>query len=200
MILEILALTLAGSYLEGERLRSRINEPPKNNVSGELVSVIVPALQEELYLPSLLNSIANQSYSPTEVIIVDSSPPDSKLATIVLANQYGARVIDVPKGNVSQARNEGANNANGTYLLILDADCIMCADYVERMVKHLDNGYVLAHGVDCFFDSSLQNMGKAIERYLKPVSYTTGRGIAMRKADFLEIGGYDETCNPFDDG
>jgi len=48
-------------------------EEPLYRVSGPLVSVIIPALEEQDYLPKLLMSIQNQTYEPIEVIVADSS-------------------------------------------------------------------------------------------------------------------------------
>ena len=197
-----LAFSLGSMYghdLKNKALSSLI-EPPQYKVYGPLVSVLIPALQEEDYLNVTLNSIANQTYEPLEVIICDSSPPESKQLTRKLVEEWESflsiQMIDSPSKNVSLQRNLAAGPAKGEILLILDADCILAPNFVEEIVGTLDDGAILAHGIDCYYDSDIRNVGRAIYQVFKPRLHTTGRGIGIRKKDFEAVGGYDTTCDP----
>jgi len=170
--------------------------PPRYNVSGSPVSVIIPTLQEEDWIEPLLISIRNQTYQPIEIIISDSSPADSKQATAEIANHYGAIMISSPRNTIAAGRNRGAEVATGEILIFCDADCVMAPDFVERMVAVLEEGAVLAHGVDCIYDNSFRNTFWTFWRVVKQTSHTTGRGVAMRADDFFKIGGYVEECDP----
>lgn len=195
---------LAADLIWAQHLKSKalagLEEPPYRISGDKLVSIVVPALQEEDYLETLLVSACNQTYAPLEVVISDSSPEDSKAATKSLAQGFGARVVDYPKGNVSAARNTGAGASQGDYLLFLDADCIMCPDFVERLKGKLDEGFVLAHGIDCCHDNEVHNLAYSSWGVIKTKSHTTGRGVMLRASDFWAIGGYNEVCNPAEDG
>src|SRR3989442_12568617 len=88
-------------------------------------SVIIPAYNEEQYLPRLLESIeiarANYSGGPdqVEVIVADN---DSTDATAEVAALYGARVVTVAKRRIAAARNGGARIAQGEILCFIVAD------------------------------------------------------------------------------
>lgn len=166
--------------------------PPPYKVSGPLVSLIVPTLDEQDYLPLLLASIQNQTYKPIEVIVADSSTD----STPEIARAFGATVVRVEELNVSLARNMGAAAAEGDILIFCDADCIMAPDYVERMARLLQDGAVLGHGSDCVYDSEFNNLLIAPWKWLKPALWTTGRGVAIKRVDFSHAGGYDVECDP----
>lgn len=84
------------------------------------LSIIIPTLNEEDYLPYLLNSIKNQDYTNYEIIIADNNSKDK---TKEITKKYGCKII---KGGLpGKARNNGAKVANGKYLLFLDADMIL---------------------------------------------------------------------------
>jgi glycosyltransferase involved in cell wall biosynthesis len=83
-----------------------------------LLSIIIPTLNEEKNLPTLLETIAKQTFRDFEVIIADSPASTDKTKGIALA--AGCRVV--PGGSVSEGRNNGAAAATGSVFLFLDAD------------------------------------------------------------------------------
>lgn len=191
-----LFIDLIGTATNRARIEKALDQEPEYTVRGPLVSVIVPALEEQDYLPLLLESVVHQTYRPIEVLIVDSSPPQAKAATEAVAARYGAWVIDVPKLGVSIARNRGAEASKGKVLLFCDADCIMAQDFIELLVEELLLGAVLAHGVDCIYDNFPIAMMWTPWQVVKPAHYTSGRGVAIRRQHFQALGGYDEACDP----
>ncbi len=172
-------------------------EPPPYRVSGPMVSAIIPALEEEDYLPGLLETIANQTYEPIEVVVGDSSPPDSAAKTREICQAYGAKYVYVPQLNVSRGRNAGAVEARGEALVFIDADVLLSPTYIEAVVDALQQGAVLAHGADMVGENALFSTASVILRgWLKPSVHTTGRGIAIWRDAFWEVGGYDEALDP----
>ncbi len=71
----------AVTFIAVDELRKKafgsLDQSPAYRVTGPLVSVVIPALEEQNYLPLLLTSIQNQTYESIEVIVADSSPPES---------------------------------------------------------------------------------------------------------------------------
>ena len=198
----ISGVALGGAALYGSSLKTRSLAsmyPPSRTVTGPLVSVVIPALSEEDYLPMLLKSISNQTYSSTETVISDSSPEGPKAATADLVATWSSsisiKMIDSPKKNVSLGRNTGADAATGQYLLFMDADCIMEPDYIEKMVADMNHCH-MAHGLDVYYDGDLVNTLKAFYNMLKPRMHTTGRGVMISHDDFNYLGGYDEDLDP----
>jgi glycosyltransferase involved in cell wall biosynthesis len=173
------------------------SRPPAYQVMGRLVSVVIPTLMEEEYLPKLLETIRNQTYQPIEIVVADSSPPPSSDRTLEICQAYEARYVFVPKLNLPHARNVGAMEAKGEILLFVDADCLFTPTYIQDVVAALDEGYVLAHGADPVAEGIFFAAASLMLRsWFKPKAYTTGRGIAIWKSAFNELGGYDETLDP----
>jgi glycosyltransferase involved in cell wall biosynthesis len=81
------------------------------------VSVVIPALNEERYLPALLRSLEAQTVRPLEIIVADAGSTDG---TVEIAQASGATVV--PGGMPADGRNAGAEVASGEWLLFLDAD------------------------------------------------------------------------------
>ncbi len=84
-----------------------------------MLSIIIPTLNEEKYLPLLLGSIKKQNFDDCEIIVADA---DSEDKTVEIARNYGCRIIF--GGSPAKGRNEGARVAKGNIFLFLDADNI----------------------------------------------------------------------------
>jgi 4,4'-diaponeurosporenoate glycosyltransferase len=118
-----LALWFAGWIVLG-RIRRCGRDDPNQSLTGEQLSIIIPARNEEQNLPTLLRSLNAQSIRPREIIVVDDASTDR---TAELAQQNGARVIPslpLPEGwrGKTWACHQGAQAATGEMLLFLDAD------------------------------------------------------------------------------
>jgi glycosyltransferase involved in cell wall biosynthesis len=98
-----------------------------------MLSIIIPTLNEEDFLPRLLKSIQKQDFKDEEVIVADAGSTDK---TREIAQQFGARVI---KGGLpATGRNRGARAARGELLLFLDADVILPDDFLEKMLEEFE--------------------------------------------------------------
>ncbi len=103
-----------------------------------MVSIIIPAYNEEQFISHLLETIKQQTYKDIEIIVADNHSHDK---TRAIAGRYGARIVD--GGIPSVARNRGAGVARGRYFLFVDADQELPPSFVSRMVakvvkKNLD--------------------------------------------------------------
>jgi 4,4'-diaponeurosporenoate glycosyltransferase len=92
--------------------------------SIEKLSVIIPARNEEKNLPRLLRSLQSQLMPPDEIIVVDDASTDH---TAAVARGLGASVVSplpLPDGwrGKTWACQHGAEQAQGAWLLFLDAD------------------------------------------------------------------------------
>lgn len=104
-----------------------------------LVSVIIPALNEEKYIIKCLESIITQNYSFFEIIVVANGCDDK---TAEVAKRYANKVIETQKKGISYARNLGAEHSNGEIVLFVDADCILNTDLLSKVVETVKSGYV----------------------------------------------------------
>lgn len=101
-----------------------------------MLSVIIPVYNVEEYLPSCLASILTQSYRDLEILLIDDGSTDKSGR---ICNQYAGidsrvRVIHIPNGGVSAARNLGIRHAKGEWLTFVDADDLIPEDTFAKYV------------------------------------------------------------------
>jgi len=118
-------------------------------VSSEtpLLSIVIPAYNEEGRLPATLSSImdylARQSYT-SEVLVVDDGSSDRTAATAAL--HPGVTVLRRDHRGKGFAVRAGALAARGNYVLLCDADLAVPIEEWEKMYTHLISGYDLVIG------------------------------------------------------
>ena len=89
------------------------------------LSLVIPAHNEERYLPRLLDSVATarqrwrRDPSAMEVIVADNVSTDT---TAEVAREHGCRVVRVEERRIASVRNGGASAATGEILCFVDAD------------------------------------------------------------------------------
>ena len=98
-------------------------------------SVIIPALNEEKFLPKLLNSLAGQTMKDFEVIVVDGKSTDK---TVAVAKSFAKdlpflKVIVSPRANLPLQRNVGVKEARGEWLVFVDADSVLLPHLLKRV-------------------------------------------------------------------
>ena len=82
----------------------------------ELVSIIIPAHNEEKFIAKCLESIKKQSYKNIETIVVCNGCTDN---TTAVARRFTENVFELRQANVSAARNFGAKKAKGNTFAFL---------------------------------------------------------------------------------
>ena len=103
-------------------------------------SVIIPAYNEENWLPQTLTSLKkamSASSLPGEIIVVDNNSTDR---TAQIAAEQGARIIFERRNQISRARNAGAGAARGDYMIFLDADTLLSPGLLKNALKNLESG------------------------------------------------------------
>lgn len=105
-----------------------------------IFSIVVPTLNEELYLPKLLEDLKRQTFNPKwfEVIVIDGSSQDK---TVLLAEKYklslNLKIYVVKKRHVSFQRNFGAKKAKTDWLIFMDADNRLPAYFLDGVKYRL---------------------------------------------------------------
>jgi len=108
------------------------------------ISVIIPAHNEEKYLGQTLDSLRNQNFLDYETIIVPNGCSDQ---TVSIAQKYlnqSTKILPITEANVSQARNLGAQHAQGEILLFLDADTQLEPTTLQTIAQHFKNNLSVA--------------------------------------------------------
>lgn len=100
----------------------RSSSPPAGTSAARMISVIIPAHNEERYLRKTLEALQAQNYGWFEVIVVANGCTDH---TRDVARGRCQRLIVLSQKSLGIARNLGARMARGELLLFLDADTIL---------------------------------------------------------------------------
>src|SRR3989442_9469971 len=118
-----------------------LSGPSKSN--DDVVSVIVPTRNEEKMISRCLRSIAEQTHTNLEFVVVDDRSTDrtaEMAASIVEGNGRGRMVHgeELPDGWVGKnwACHQGFRVSRGEWLLFVDSDSILARDAVERTLSH----------------------------------------------------------------
>lgn len=94
-----------------------------------MISIIIPTLNEERWLPSVLNSIVSQK-SKYEIILIDGGSDDN---TLKIAQKHSCKILLSTKANRAHQMNLGAQAAIGDILLFLHADTLLSEDALETI-------------------------------------------------------------------
>lgn len=87
------------------------------------ISIIIPTLNEEDYIPKLLNDLRLQKKKNFEVIVVDAISEDKTVREVEkFKKKLDMSLIKVKKRDVVYQKNYGAQKAKGEYLVFIDAD------------------------------------------------------------------------------
>ena len=102
-----------------------------------LISLIVPIYNVENYLWSCLDSIAKQTYSNIEILLVNDGSPDGSAAICqeFVARDSRFRYIEKENGGLSDARNAGIAEAKGEFISFVDSDDWIELTYVEDLYR-----------------------------------------------------------------
>lgn len=116
-------------------------------MSSPFFTIVIPALNEEKFLPSLLKDLSKQALRDFEVILVDA---ESKDQTVAKAKQFTDSlpkliILSTSRHNVSYSRNLGAKNASGKYLIFIDADSRLPSYFLSGLHYRLES-----HRTDMF--------------------------------------------------
>lgn len=161
-------------------------------------SVVIPAYNEERYLPRLLDSIdaARAAYGgdpgAIEVVVADNASTDG---TARLAESRSCRVAHVEKRVIAAARNGGARASRGEILCFIDADGRIHPETFRAIDEVLATGRVVAGSTGLSLER--WSAGLAVTYALMvPIIWMTkiDSGVVFcRREDFEAVGGYDET-------
>lgn len=99
-------------------------------------SIVIPVYNVEKYIKRTLDSIKSQTFKDYEVIVVNDGSTDKSMD---ICKKYDVKIINSKHVEVSEARNIGAKQAKGEYLVFLDSDDWWDKDLLKEINKSLDN-------------------------------------------------------------
>jgi len=166
-----------------------------------MISIIIPTLNEEKYLPLLLESIKNQEFSDYEIIVADAG---SKDRTLEIAKKHNCKIV--AGGLPAKGRNEGAKVAKGDTLFFLDSDTVLPDDFLKESLKEfLDRNLDLAsfclvplpkNKISSFLVNVFYNQPIILLENALPHAAT---GTLVKKDLFEKLQGFDESVKLAED-
>jgi len=162
-----------------------------------MISIIIPTLNEEKYLPIILNDIKSQNISNYEIIVSDGSSEDK---TKDIAIKEGCIFVEDENRSPARQRNNGAKIAKGDVLLFLDADTSLPKDFLPSVYDEFKFRKLSVAGFYLNFNSNkkIYHLFEFVYhavcwfgQYFFPAS--VGVGILASKDKHEEINGFDES-------
>lgn len=178
----------------------------------KLVSVVVATYRREVELKNALESLAKQTYSNMEIVLVDDNGNDewnSKVSEIVkmFRNRHPKIMLEYIVNNLNQGsaktRNIGIHSANGYYITFLDDDDIYLPDKIRKQAEFMEtNQYDYSITDLRLYNEADKEIDKRIRSYIKETTveslrmyhlkyHMTGTDTMMFKKEYLtQIGGF----------
>lgn len=171
-----------------------------------IVSVIIINWNGKRWIKKCLDSLFSQTYKQIEVVLVDNNSNDNSVE-FVKKNYPDAKIIK-NQDNLGYARgkNTGIDNAKGEYILSLDNDTWLDADFIEKMVVFYKNNKFDIIGP---LENGYENDGLPVNNYLLRIDpfghcaylennisgkenfYLAGNCLFFKKSLYKETGGLD---------
>lgn len=115
--------------------------------SGDsLVSVLIPAFNEQKVINGCIDRLLKSSYRNIEVLVIDDGSTDAtaECAARVAAQDQRLRVFTIANGGKANALNFGLRHSHGETVIALDADTQFQSETVARLVRWFENPSVVA--------------------------------------------------------
>jgi GT2 family glycosyltransferase/glycosyltransferase involved in cell wall biosynthesis len=196
------------------RSRNRLAAPEGNDPD---VSIVIPIYGQLAYTLNCLDSLfAHITHYSAEIIIVDDCSPDESGRYLPELPQirYHRQAVN---GGFIESCNTGGQLARGHFVLMLNNDTRVVAGWLDALIDSftLFPRAGLVGSKMLYADGTLQEAGGIIWRdgsawnygrngdpnrphcsYARQVDYISGCSIALRRADWLHLGGFDHHFRP----
>jgi glycosyltransferase involved in cell wall biosynthesis len=178
------------------------------------LSVVIPCLNEERYLPIALRSFATQTDCRLEAIVVDGKSDDQtvdaihQVASELNGEYFDLKLVSTEKRNVAHQRNLGAKAARYDLIVFMDADSAMPGKgTLDALVGAFEQKRLSVAGTrlkslerywlaDLYY--SIFTLFTWIMQFVKP--HVSGAFMVSTRDAFLKLGGFDETLSANEDG
>ena len=112
-------------------------------IPANLLTVVMPNYNYGRFIDEAIRSVAQQTYAPIELIVVDDASTDDSVAVATeslskVTNLFDTKLIALDK-NVGKlgALNRAMPHVRGEYFMILDSDDLLTPEYAARTISVL---------------------------------------------------------------
>ena len=166
-----LLIVLISSILARKKEKGQILSSLKGT---PLVSIIVPAYNEEINAVSSINNLLRCDYPNFNIIFINDGSTDNTLEVVKAAFRDNGLVtiLDKQNGGKASALNYGIASTNANYVVCIDADTKLKTDAVSKLMMHFNDAAVgaVAGNVKVGNEVNLMTRWQSIE-------YTTSQNI-----------------------
>lgn len=158
------------------------------------LSIVIPAYNEEGYIKACLDSIIHQTIAPNEIILIDNNSTDD---TVEIARGFKAvRIIREENQGVFFASRKGFSNAKSDIIARIDADTILPAHWVGRVLDDFqDQSVASTTGPVTYYDMPLPHhnywfdhlMRKLTYKYSPKTPFLYGSNMAVRRKNWNQL-------------
>lgn len=155
-------------FIQSRKLQEIENQPT--------VSYIIPTMFRQGYTLQLLEDLANQNYTPTQVVVVDATPKEERIESLYLNKKYPFELIVKWQETIGscRARNEAIVLCTGDYIVFGDDDIRIPKDFIENHIRLLQTYKAGAcNGLDVRADNCNQDLNDLKEKVDKIYKNTT---------------------------
>jgi glycosyltransferase involved in cell wall biosynthesis len=144
----------------------------KYSIPNDMVSVIIPNYNNEIFLNNVISKILNSTYDNIEIIVVDDKSTDNSINIIKEYESDKIRILENKENfGTYYSRNRGILMSKGEYILIVDGDDYIDSTYIENMVNNLKNSDKKIWGYGVHFERVYLNSDLNVIERNKSISY-----------------------------
>jgi glycosyltransferase involved in cell wall biosynthesis len=153
-----------------------------------MVSIIIPAHNEEKYIEETLKSVLNQN---CEIIVVANGCKDKTVEKVKKFPKV--KLYEIKEAHVSKARNYGASKTKEELLIFVDADTKLSSNSIQTIIKHFDKKTVVATTLSKPDINKFKfKFGQNFKNFVNKTHLFKGcSGVLIcRRKDFEKVGGF----------
>jgi poly-beta-1,6 N-acetyl-D-glucosamine synthase len=176
------------------------------NQTMPLVTILVPAYNEQGVISRTLSSLINVKYERKEIIVIDDGSSDLTRFVAQGYEKYGVKVVSKPNGGKASALNYGLLFAKGDIVITIDADSMVTRDAVNKIVQAMEsdpNNVAVAGNIKVLNSKTTITKIQELEYIMAintirrafalfgAVMVIPGAFGAFKKEAVVDVGGYD---------
>jgi glycosyltransferase involved in cell wall biosynthesis len=177
------------------------------------VAVVIPFHNGSAWIERAINSAANQTRPPKEVIVVDDGSIELESAKLVeLKVKYSFEIFSQVNAGQSAARNLGVNRADSDFICFLDQDDYFLPNHIELLIDASnleDEKFGFSYGDLLRVTESGETLSPSSLPSPHPLMDTQSMisqnmhilpsATLIKRSSFLEVGGFDESLQGYED-
>ena len=149
------------------------------------VSAVVIAHNEEEYIAGCLESVLGQTVGVDEALLILDSSTDE---TEEIASQYPVDIYEVEYGSIYPSKRLSVCAARNNIVLAVDGDTMVAPDFLERGLRHLEEGYDAATGnVYSRERTPMGDLTSFVSNLLPSSIYGGGPGFVLDRRSYTDV-------------